>query len=317
MAAGTGEPRRPGSAAAGGVDEPIEATGGRGRERVGLEPVGERSVEVVVAGHAMDSLATVGVRSSASRAARRAVDARLSRDLKVPTGMIEDYRRLGIGQPEVVVDDEHGALLGGQATEPALQLVAHGGQVLGVAVAGHLGRGHVDLHDPALPDPPGLAIAGVDEQPIEPGVEAVGVPDGADVQPGGHERLLDGIGRQVVAAQDQPRGPMQPIEGTRGKRGEGVMVAVPGPKDEVSLHRTSGSWRPRWPRSPIMSRAASESFHLRVSGSQEPKMERLGVKWTHTRQMRRKRRRSAEWRPMPAGPDRIGAATWSVWRAPQ
>ena len=33
-------------------------------------------------------------------------------------------------------------------------------------------------------------------------------------------------------------------------------------------------------------------------------MERLEMKWTHTRQMRRKRRRSAEWRPMPAGPDR-------------
>ena len=70
----------------------------------------------------------------------------------------------------------------------------------------------MDLHDLALPDPPGLAIAGVDEQPMEPGVEAVGVADGADVQPGGHQRLLDGIGRPVVAAQDQSRGSMQPIE---------------------------------------------------------------------------------------------------------
>ena len=79
---------------------------------------------------------------------------------------------------------------------------------------------------------------------MEPGVEAVGVADGADVQPGGRQRLLDGIGRQVVAAQDQSRGSMQPIERTRGERREGVVVAVPGAKDEVSLHRTSGSWRP-------------------------------------------------------------------------
>ena len=79
---------------------------------------------------------------------------------------------------------------------------------------------------------------------MEPGVEAVGVADGANVQPGGHERLLDGIGRPVVAPQDQPRGSMQPIERTRGERREGVVVAVPRAKDEVSLHRTPGSWRP-------------------------------------------------------------------------
>ena len=49
-------------------------------------------------------------------------------------GDVEDDCRLGIRQPEVVVDDEHGALFGGQATEASLQLVPHGGQVLGVAV---------------------------------------------------------------------------------------------------------------------------------------------------------------------------------------
>ena len=67
------------------------------------------------------------------------------------------------------------------------------------------------------------------------------------VQPGGHERLLDSVGGQLVAAQDEPRGSMEPIEGIRSECREGVMVAVPGAKDEVSLHRTSGSWRPcRW-----------------------------------------------------------------------
>ena len=60
------------------------------------------------------------------------------------------------------MNDEHGALLGGQALEPALQLVAHRGHVLGIPVAACLRRIDVDLDDPALPDPPGLAIAGVD-----------------------------------------------------------------------------------------------------------------------------------------------------------
>ena len=108
----------------------------------------------------------------------------------------------------------------------SLQLVAHGGQVLGVVAAMHVRRGHVDLHDPSVPDSPCLPITGVDEQPMEPGVEAVGVSNGADVQPGGDERLLDGVGRHLVASQDQSRGPVQPVERVRRERREGVVVAV-------------------------------------------------------------------------------------------
>ena len=182
-------------------------------------------------------------------------------------GDVEDDRRLGIGQPQVVVDDEHGALLGGQAAKASLQLVAHGRLVLGVAKPTPDGGGHVDLHRVTLPGLPCLPIAGVDEQPMEPGVEAVGVADGANVQPGGHERLLDGIGRPVVAPQDQPRGSVQLIERARGQRREGVVVAVPGAKDEVSLHRTPGSLRPTGHVSTMMSRPASESFHLRRNAS--------------------------------------------------
>ena len=69
-------------------------------------------------------------------------------------GDLEDHRRLGIRQPEVVVDDEHGALLGGQATKAALQLVTQGGRVLGVAVTAHIRHGHVDLDDLAPLGPP-------------------------------------------------------------------------------------------------------------------------------------------------------------------
>ena len=263
-------------AATRGVEDPVEIPERRGRQGVGLEPAGERSVEVVVVGHAIDSLATIGVRSSASIAARRAAEARLSRDLKVPSAMSRTIAASASDRPKVMVDDEDGALLGGQATKATLQQVAHRGEVLCVAIPGRFGRGrHVDLHDLAPLASPCLPIAGVDEQPMEPGVESVGVADGADMQPGGNERLLDGIGRQLVASQDQPRGPVQPIERVGGERREGVVVAVAGAKDEVSLHRTSGSWRPRWPPLPIMSRAASDvvpSFPYR-DGDSDPKRE--------------------------------------------
>jgi hypothetical protein len=68
----------------------------------------------------------------------------------------------------------------------------------------------------------------VDEQPMEPGIESIGVADGANVQPRGHEGLLDGIRRQVVASQDQAGRSVQSIERVRGERREGVVVAVAG-----------------------------------------------------------------------------------------
>jgi hypothetical protein len=64
---------------------------------------------------------------------------------------------------------------------------------------------------------------------------------------------------------------MQPIDRTRGERREGIVVAVPGAEDEVSLHRTPGSWRAQWPRPPIMSRLATESFHLQRTTMRNPK----------------------------------------------
>ena len=161
-----------------------------------------------------------------------------------------------------MVDDEHGSLFGGQPAKATLHLIAHRGSVLGVAVLSRVRRRHVDLDKLALLHPSCLPVAGTDEQPVEPGVETVGVADGTDMQPGRGERFLDGIGRPVVAAQDQPGSSMQPIERTCGERRKGVVVAVPCAQDEVSLHPPPGSRR-LMGRLLILSRAATESFHLR------------------------------------------------------
>jgi hypothetical protein len=163
---------------------------------------------------------------------------------------VEDSGRLGIRQPEVVVDHEHGTLLGGQPTKASLQLVPYGGQLLRVTWCPCVGHRHLDLHDAALPDPPCLPIAGVDQEPIEPGVEPVRVAHGADVQPGGQERVLDRVSRLIVASEDQPCGPVQPRERCRGEGREGLVVTVPSSEDEVSLHRTPGLWRPTGRRHP-------------------------------------------------------------------
>jgi hypothetical protein len=55
---------------------------------------------------------------------------------------------------------------------------------------------------------------------------------------------LDGIGRQFIASQDQPGGSVQLIERICGERGEGVVIALPCAKNEVSMHPSSDLWRP-------------------------------------------------------------------------
>ena len=142
-----------------------------------------------------------------------------------------------------MVDDKYRALLDRQATEASLQLVADRGLALGVPVSTGVGFGDLDLHDLALLDPPCLPITGVNEQSMEPGIESVGVTNGADVQPCSKERLLDRIRGAVVASQDQPGGPMQPVERTCGQSREGIVVAVSSAKYEISLHRAPGWWR--------------------------------------------------------------------------
>ena len=75
-------------------------------------------------------------------------------------------------------------------------------------------------------------------------VEPVGVAHGSYVEPGGHERLLDGIRRWVVAPEDQPRRSMQPVKGAGGERREGVVIALRATDYEASMHRTPGSGQP-------------------------------------------------------------------------
>ena len=81
------------------------------------------------------------------------------------------------------MDHENGPLLRGEATKSPLELIPHRGRVLRIARSGHIRRGHVDLCEFAIPGTPSLAVTGVDEEPIEPGIESLGIAHCADVEP--------------------------------------------------------------------------------------------------------------------------------------
>ena len=86
------------------------------------------------------------------------------------------------------------------------------------------------------PEPARLIDAGAVEQPVEPGVEAIGVAQCGQVTPGADERLLDGVLGLVGIAQDEPGGGVQPEDRGAGERGEGVMIASSCSLHEFLLH---------------------------------------------------------------------------------
>ena len=95
--------------------------------------------------------------------------------------------------------------------------------------------GKLDLDAPA-PGRPELIAAGVEEEPVEPGVEAIGIAQGGQVPPAPDERLLDGVLRAVGVLQDESSRGVQPADRGACQHGKGVMIAIPCPLHEVSLH---------------------------------------------------------------------------------
>ena len=90
-------------------------------------------------------------------------------------GDLEDVRRLGVPHAEVVMEDDHDPLLRRQALEASVELVTHGHGALGVGRRRLQRRVEGELDDRPLSAPFRGAVAGTDEQPMQPGVEPVRV----------------------------------------------------------------------------------------------------------------------------------------------
>ena len=91
-----------------------------------------------------------------------------------------------------------------------------------------------------------LAIAGVDQQAVEPGVEAVGIAQAGDVRPGGDERLLGRILGLRLVAEDQPGDDVEPADRDARQLSERIVIARHRPLHEIPLHRASRWARPQW-----------------------------------------------------------------------
>ena len=133
------------------------------------------------------------------------------------------------------MEDEDGPLLHGEPPEGALEQIAviHGQVFVGAGLAG-------DGEDPQAlvppPPTPGLGVAGVGEDAVEPRFEARRITQGGKVGPGHRQRSLNGVLSQIDVPEDPDRD-RQASVADRARQGvERFRVALPCPLDQSILH---------------------------------------------------------------------------------
>jgi len=155
--------------------------------------------------------------------------------LRGPAGDAYSIRDLGQGQPEVVVENEHGSLLERQPPEGSFELVAIvDGQDV-VRLTRSVDREETDVGRPPGATP-GLGVALIGQDPMEPGLEEIGIAKRSQLPPGHDEGRLNGVLGQGGVAQDPARDRHASIADLAGEGVEGLLVAPLRSVHEISMH---------------------------------------------------------------------------------
>ncbi len=141
------------------------------------------------------------------------------------------------------MQDEDDPLVGVEPPEAALELVAIGELDDGIGRRRFRRRevdvGDVHLDGPAMPPAADLPVAGANEEPVKPGVEAVGITQRRQVAPGGGERLLGRVLGASVVTEDQPGAGVESADRDARQLRERVVIDRHSPLDQVPPHRAS------------------------------------------------------------------------------
>jgi hypothetical protein len=132
------------------------------------------------------------------------------------------------------VEDHDRSLLGLQAPEAALELIAIREQFHAVLGRG-FGMNHSNLgRQPPLVPP--LVGAGIDDEPVEPGVETIQVAETAKLPPCMHEGFLDCVLGLLAITQDEERDREETVANAGREDLEGLVIAVSRRFHDISLH---------------------------------------------------------------------------------
>jgi len=152
-----------------------------------------------------------------------------------PDGDIESVRDFREREPEVVVEDQHGSLLHGEATDPAVELVSIDDRMDVVRGEARLGREGADVRRVAT-GLPSLLVARACQGAMEPRLESIWFTERSKVAPRADVRGLDSILGEIDVAQDPIRDADAAIAGGANQRFEGVLVASLRLLDQTSIH---------------------------------------------------------------------------------
>jgi succinyl-CoA synthetase beta subunit len=142
------------------------------------------------------------------------------------------------------MEDDEGSHLRFEPEEATFELVAieHGRRRVGPRWGIEFGQGDVDA---VAAGASGLIDAGIDDQPMQPRVEAFGIPQRRQITPSPDECVLHRVLGGLGIPEHEPGGAIQ--TGDRGacQLGEGVMIALPRSVHEISLHHAPRRWHDR------------------------------------------------------------------------
>lgn len=185
-----------------------------------------------------------------------------------PFGNAQGGRDLRERIPQVVVQDHDRPLLRSEPSKGLVKLVPSDDTTGHIGTAGRIGWDDPDARRPAALTA-SLGIAGVDDQAVEPGVEAFGIAQARQVPPGAEECLLGRVLRPVRVAQDPERKGVAAVDVRGSQGGECLLVAPTRPLDELGLHLGSGSRAAVWPPHRVWSRLVAKRS-VRVVAQRSP-----------------------------------------------
>jgi hypothetical protein len=142
---------------------------------------------------------------------------------------------LGMGESQVVVEDQDGTLLGRKSPETPLELIpiVHGQDLVG-------GIGVLALHGEdarqRTSSPLRLDIAAADENPMQPRLEARRISQAGELTPGLDEGRLDRVLGEAGVAKDPKRDRHAPVAKFLRQGTEGLSVPMPRAFDDWCEH---------------------------------------------------------------------------------
>src|SRR5262245_35651990 len=207
-------------------------------------PASSRSADPRRAARSCDPLpidgddASIGIKRRTHR-----LDAAMEPGLHGPEWQAKDPGDLDQRKALDVVEHHDRPFLHAEAPERSLELVAieEARKVVGPRVL--IERELAYLDGAPLPDASRLAMTGPNQDPMEPRVEAIGVPERREVAPGGDECLLGRVPRPIRIAEHELGDRVEARDRPERQLVERVSIARHGPLDEDPIHRTSATRR--------------------------------------------------------------------------